>query len=72
MSQFYKSPLVDNSMGTGRSISMLLDHATWSKLDAIAKSKNRSKATLLRPLIKRFIKENKCGTQRNARKGVLA
>jgi predicted transcriptional regulator len=59
MSLYYKSPLVDNTMGTGRSISIILPNEIWSALDQIARDKNRSKATLLRPLVEQFIEENK-------------
>ena len=55
----YKTPLVDTSMGMGRALAIGgLSNELWNKLDRIAKSRNMSKAVMLRPLLEKFAEEN--------------
>lgn len=55
----YKTPLVDTTMGLGRSLAIGgLSDELWTKLDRIAKSRNTSKAVMLRPVLEKFAEEN--------------
>lgn len=55
----YKTPLVDTTMGLGRSLAIGgINDELWGQLDQIAKSMNMSKAVMLRPILEKYAEEN--------------
>lgn len=57
----YKTPLVDTTMGLGRSLAIGgVSDDLWHRLDRLAKSRGISKAVMLRPVLEKFAEENQC------------
>lgn len=53
----YKTRVVDTNMGLDRPVTIKLRGELWDRLNAIARTDNRSKQFLLEPVIEQFVQE---------------
>ena len=56
-SKAYQASCTSAQMGEFRTIGFAVKKKTWDAIDRIAKQKNLNKATLLRPVLDKFVRE---------------